>query len=163
MRKFFKNLALSLSPAVVAETIETNQGYAIQNVETGKNIRPYKAGVADGNQIILYNHAKWKCMTWDFVSTFDEGYQLKNWYTSKTFVPSSIAESGSNLSQQPLREDSHHWEFIKQPDNTFLIRVLGTDLFLTVSSNKTNSPILLLPEQHTDRQKWRLIKQSPLV
>ncbi len=136
--------------------------YAIQNVQTGKNLRPYNAGVADGNKIVLYNHAEWKCMTWQFIQVDRETYQLKNLYTSKTFQPSSKLEPGVALWQQPLKEDNlQYWEFIKQLDKTYLIRLDGTDLYVTISSDKTNSPIILMPRQNSIGQQWKLVKQNP--
>ncbi len=30
--------------------------YAIQNIGTGKDIRVYNAGIADGTKIVLYSH-----------------------------------------------------------------------------------------------------------
>lgn len=145
-----------------ASQIKKNGTYAIQNVQTGKNLRPYKASVDDGNKIVLYNHHKWKCMTWQFIDEEGESYQLKNLYTSKTFQPSTKPEVGVTLGQQPLKEDgSQYWEFIKQPDNSYLIKSKGTDLYVTISSDKTNSSITLMPKQNSTGQQWKLVKQNP--
>jgi hypothetical protein len=78
-------------------------------------------------------------MTWQFINVEGETYQLKNLYTSKTLQPSSKPELGVILCQQPLKKDSlQYWEFIKQPDETYLIRLKDTNLYVTISSDKTN-------------------------
>ena len=139
--------------------------YAIQNVETGKNLRPYDAGSQDGNKIVLYSHVEWKCMTWEFINNQGNTYQLKNLFTSKTFQPVSKAVAGVALEQQPLKNDpSQYWEFIKQGDNSYLIKLQGTDLFITISSEKTNSAIILKPKSDKpSTQLWRLIEQHPTM
>src|SRR5262245_58818336 len=98
---------------VNAQTIEGR--FAIQNIQTEKNIRPFEAKKDDGNKVILYNHHWWKCMTWEFINVKDNVYQLKNRYTFKTFEPSATAKTGVSLWQQPLKEDqTQYWEFIKE-------------------------------------------------
>ena len=136
--------------------------FAIQNVKTSKNLRPYNASKNDSTRIILYNHKKWKCMTWEFIQFDDSIYLLKNLYTQKTFEPSSLQQE-MTLWQQPLIE-SHiqYWEFIKQSDETYLIRLKNTDLYITITSDKKNSDVILMPKQNSDTQLWRLLPQNPL-
>lgn len=43
--------------------LETVNTFAIQNVATGMNIRPYNAGIADEIKIIQFKHHNWECMT----------------------------------------------------------------------------------------------------
>lgn len=103
-----------------------------------------------------------KCMTWQFIQGEEDTYQLKNLYTSKTFQPSSKPEAGVTLWQQPLKEDSpQNWEFIKQTDNTYLIRLKATDLYVTISSDETNSSIILMPKQNSSGQQWKMVEQNP--
>lgn len=136
--------------------------FAIRNIETGKDIRPYNADTANDNDIILYPHHKWKCLTWEFAHIDGVAYQLKNLYTGKTFEPASSTEDGVALWQQPINgESGQYWEFIEQEDESYLIRLLDTDLYITVSSSKTNSAIVLMPIQDSDAQKWTLIEQYP--
>ncbi|WP_433775359.1 RICIN domain-containing protein [Bacillus wiedmannii] len=162
MRNFLSSIASVFTNAKSQNNQETNNTYAIQNVKTGKNLRAYKAGVEDGNTIILYKHAKWKCMTWQFIQVDSESYQLKNMYTSKTFQPSSMPEPGVTLWQQALKEDNlQYWEFIKQPDETYLVRLKGTSMYVTISSDKSNSSIILMPLQNSNSQQWKFIKQNP--
>lgn len=172
MKKYLLPIALVLTIAVVAKSQEIKSTcaiqkgikstYAVQNVKTGKNLRPYNAGIDDGNKIVLYNHHEWKCMTWQFIQVEGETYQLKNLYTSKTLQPSSKPESGVTLWQQPLKNNSlQYWEFIKQPDETYLIRLKNTNFYVTISSDKANSPIILMPKQNSSSQQWKLVKQNP--
>jgi Acetyltransferases, including N-acetylases of ribosomal proteins len=70
--------------------------FAVQNIKSGKNLRPNpevssaEKFVANGNGIVLYPHAEWKCMTWQFTHVEDNVYQLQNLYTNKTFQPWAI-------------------------------------------------------------------------
>ena len=137
--------------------------FAIRNIETRKNIRPYNASVSDGNDIILYPHNKWKCLTWQFNHIEGTAYQLQNLYTQKTFEPMSTIETGVALWQQPLNKDSPQWEFLEQQDGIYTIRLKNTELYITISSDKTNSAIILMPYENSNRQKWTLIEQYPNV
>jgi hypothetical protein len=139
--------------------------FAIRNVKTGKNLRPRNAGVSDGNDIILYPHNKWKCLTWQFNHIEGTAYQLQNLYTGKTFEPLSDPETGVALWQQRMNKDNgaQSWEFIEQQDGIYLIRLKDTELYITVSSSSTNSPIILMPYQNSNEQQWKLIEQYPTV
>ena len=139
---------------------------AIQNVKSGKNLRPYEAMNNDGNKIVLYDHVEWKCMTWEFIKEGENTFQLKNLFTSKTFQPSADKViSGTGLVQQPLKKgDSKQlWEFIELTKGVYNIRLKGTEFYVSQSdaSAKTNSPIILNSKNNTDNQKWKLVKQNP--
>ena len=137
--------------------------YAIKNVKTGKALRVYNAGINDGRKIILYTHQNWECITWQFIQLEGETYLLKNLYTQKTFQPSSSPKSGVTLWQQTLGGDtSQYWEFIKQSDETYLIRLKNTELYITVTSDKNNSDVILMPMQNSTEQEWKLIEQRPI-
>lgn len=142
---------------------EISGDFAIRNIETGKNIRPYNSGTSDGNDIILYPHNEWKCLTWQFNHVEGATYQLQNVYTRKTFAPVSELEVGVALWQQPLSDDSPQWEFIEQQDGIYAIRLIDTDLYITISSDKTDSPIILMPFENANSQRWELIEQYPTV
>lgn len=139
--------------------------YAIQNTVTNKNLRPYDAGGQNGNRIVSYDHVAWKCMTWDFINVKDSTYQLRNLFTSKTFqAKDTPAKQGSVLVQQPLSTtDSQQWEFIKTSKNAYFIRLKGTVLYITASSDETNSDILLQAKQKSALQTWRLVAQKPTM
>jgi len=102
-------------------------------------------------------------MTWEFVHLKDNVYQLKNLFTSKTFQSKDTpAKQGSTLEQQPLANTAvQQWEFIKGANNNYLIRLKGTELYITASSSQTNSDIVLQPEQKNALQQWRLVAQNP--
>jgi hypothetical protein len=138
--------------------------YAIQNVGTGKDIRVKDAGNDDGTKIILYSHHNWECITWQLIQLESETYLLKNLYTQKTFEPSSALEAGVGLWQQTLGGSRlQYWEFIKQSDETYLIRLKDTELYVTVTSDENDSDIVLMPKQDSDKQLWRLVRQNPIV
>ena len=138
--------------------------YAIQNIKTEKDIRVYNAGNDNETKIILYNHHNWECITWQLIELEENIYLLKNLYTQKTFEPSAIPQSGVGLWQQTLGGSRYqHWEFIKQPDETYLIRLKDTELYLTVTSDENNSDIILMEKQGSDSQLWRLVRQNPIV
>lgn len=137
--------------------------YAIQNVSTGKDIRVKDVGVKDESEIILYTHNEWECLTWEFIQLEDNTYLLKNLCTQKTFEPSSSPKQGVGLWQQSLgRSHFQYWEFIDQYDETHLIRLKDTELYLTATSDEDNSPIILMPKQESDKQLWKLIRQNPI-
>ena len=138
--------------------------YAIQNIKTGKDIRVYNAGNDNGTKIILYSHNNWECLTWQLIELEDNTFLLKNLYTQKSFEPSSSLESGVGLWQQTLGGSRlQYWEFIKQSDETYLIRLKDTDLYLTITSDESDSDIILMPKQDSDSQLWRLIRQNPII
>ena len=147
----------------MAQTFKST--YAIQNIQSGKNLRPYDAGSHDGNRIVLYSHVDWKCMTWQFIKKEGDTYQLKNLFTSKTFHPASKITPGVSLEQTPLKDEKDQsWEFIVQSDNSYFIRLKDTDLYITTSSDATNSAIILQPKQaQSISQLWRLVEQHPTM
>lgn len=143
---------------------ETVNTFAIQNVKTGMDIRPYNASIYNETKIIQYKHAKWECMTWQMIKLEDGSYLLKNLYTQKTFQPKPSREPGTALWQQPLEaNDNQYWEFIKLPNGTYNIKLKGTELYVTASSSENNAPIILIPLQEAADQKWILIEQHPIV
>jgi hypothetical protein len=138
--------------------------YAIQSVGTGKNVRVRDAGIGDGTPIILYRHANWECMTWRLIQLEDASFLLQNLYTQKPFQPSSSPEPGVKLWQQVLGGSRfQRWELILEPGDTYLIRLQGTELYATASSDENDSPIVLMPRQNSPGQLWRLVRQTPVV
>lgn len=170
---FFSLLALIIVAAVVfapriIKDIQKKQNYentyAIQNVGTDKCLRPYNAGNADGIKIIAYSHNNWECLTWQMIELDKDTYLLKNLYTQKTFEPSATPEPGVDLWQQTLGGSRlQYWEFIEQPGETYLIRLKGSELYLTATSDENNSGAILMPRQDSDNQRWRLIRQTPII
>ena len=138
--------------------------YAIQNVWNGKDIRVLDAGNEDGTEIIMYDHHNWECITWQLIGLGDNTFLLKNLYTQKGFEPVSDPESKVALWQQTLGgSERQHWEFIPLSDGIYLIRLKNTGLYLTATSDENNSSIVLMPEQNSKKQQWRLIRQNPIV
>lgn len=152
LKKLLMSLAASVSmllgPVVAQEAGGT---YAVQNVASGKNLRPQGANAADGTGIVSYDHWAWKCMTWRFVPSGGNTFRLQNQYTSKTLQPSGKPALQAPLWQQPLNDDaSQRWEFVPGRDGTYRIRLEGTDLYITASSDRTNSPVTLMPPQSSN-------------
>ena len=138
--------------------------YAIQNIATDKVLRPYNAGNDDGTKIIQYSLNNWECLTWQLIGLEDDTFLLKNLYTQKSFQSSSSPESGVTLWQQTLGGSRlQYWEFVKQSDDTYMIRLKDTELYLTATSDENNSDIILMPRQNSDMQQWRLVRQNPIV
>lgn len=138
--------------------------YAIQNVASGTAIRPYNAQTENGNQIIGYTHKDWECITWEMIQLDGNTFLLKNLFTEKTFQPKSEPKEGVELWQQSLGGTTlQYWEFLKQPDGTYKIRLKNTDLFITVSSNEVDAPLILMPDENSNTQRWKLIRQTPWI
>ena len=73
-------------------------------------------------------------------------------------------KEGSRMYQKLLgASNKQYWEFIKQDDGTYLICLKNTELYLTAESEEQNSEIILRQLKNSDDQKWRLIKQNPIV
>ena len=142
----------------------TENTFAIQNVETGMNLRPYNAGIADDVKLIQYPHNEWECLTWQMIRMTDGSYLLKNLYTHKTFQPIAEPSEGIALWQRTLEANPYqYWEFIKQSDETYFIRLKDTEFYLTTSGDEKDTAIILMPLGESDSQKWKLIEQHPIV
>ncbi len=142
--------------------------YAIKNVETGKLLRIKDANGSDLTPLVLYSPVNWKCMTWDFQHVSGETYHLKNLFTGKTFTTAGQpAKEGIELKQLPLdaNDAMQKWEFIDQGDKTYLIRLAGTELYVTPSDSKgaTNSPIILSKKSGSELQLWTIYEQHPTM
>ncbi|WP_428663979.1 RICIN domain-containing protein [Runella sp.] len=151
--------------ALVIKAQEIKGTFAVQNVATQKNLRPYEAQKAEGNRIVLYDHREWKCMTWDFQHKTDNVYQLKNLFTAKTFQTETQPKAGDKLIQKTLINDDlqQEWEFIKEAENQYSIRLKNTNLYVTAadSNGADNSAIILQEKQKSDLQRWKLVAQTP--
>ena len=148
----------------IKKKLQFENTYAIQNVETGNALRPKNANYENGVEIISYPLKNWECITWEMIEIDTNTYLLKDLFTEKTFQPKSEPKSGVGLWQKNLGGTVlQHWEFIKQTDESYLIRLKGTELYVTTSSEKTDSPIILMPKQNKKTQLWKLIRQTPWI
>ncbi len=94
----------------------------------------------------------------------DNTFLLKNLFTEKTFQPKSEPKEGVELWQQSLGGTPlQYWEFLKQADGTYKIRLKNTDLFITVSTNEVNAPLVLMRDNNSNNQRWKLIRQTPWI
>ncbi len=64
--------------------------FAIQNIQSSKDIRVHNANYHDDARIILYPHHEWECITWEFIEIEYNTFLLKNLYTQKTFEPMQL-------------------------------------------------------------------------
>lgn len=158
--RFLPALFLCLSTGTGAH-VQESQTFAIQNIGSGKNLRPFEARRQDGNRIVLYDHHAWKCQTWTFDPIGPDRYRLTNYYTGKALATASKPASGVSLVQHRMGSDSLAWEFVTQPGDSYAIRMAGTELYVTAASNETNTSIILAPFTGADSQKWRLKRQRP--
>lgn len=142
--------------------VQSANTYAIQNVQTGMDIRLFNAGWKDGTQIVQYKHHNWECMTWQMIKLTDGSYLLKNLYSDKTFQPERDAAEGVGLILHPLEaNDGQYWEFIEAVNDSWYIRLKGTELYVTPSSEENNAKLILEPLTETEFFRWTLIEQHP--
>ncbi len=163
-------LILGVTPFVyryikdIRKKLSYTNTFAIQNVQTGKDIRVQNANYHNNARTILYGHHNWECITWEMIKLEENTYLLKNLYTEKTFEPISTPKSGVGLWQKPMGgRDYQYWEFIPQANDTYLIRLKGTELYITISSEDEDTPLILVPKQNSKSQLWKLIRQSPWI
>ena len=166
MLKAFASLVVIISLLPGSSLAQQIKGtYAIKNQSTGMLLRPLEASKKDATPLVSYSPTNWKCMTWDFKQVEDQTYSLRNLLTGKTFQPvaGDVAE-GTTLQQQPLLEGAtnQQWEFIPVKENNFLIRLKGTDLYVTPAEKSTvNSNIILAKKKPGNIQYWTIYEQHP--
>jgi hypothetical protein len=165
--KTFAWLLCFLLPGFVASAQQIKGTYAIKNVQTGMLLRVKGAHSENGTPLVAYYPENWKCMTWDFQHVEGNTYKLKNLFTSKTFQPVTQANVGVALEEQPINADNstQQYEFEPVDNDTFLIKLKGTDLYLTPSDKKgsVNSKIILTKKTNTKDQYWDIYQQSPTM
>ena len=164
-KNIFVAIALIASFIVDAQTIQGT--YAIKNVTTGMVLRIKDANTKNGTPLVSYSPVNWKCVTWDFRNIEGKTYQLINLFSGKTFQSKQTPAEGVLMEEQPLieRQTSQLYEFLPDEKNTYLIRLKGTDLYLTPEdeNGKTNSGILLDKKKNGSLQNWILEEQHPTM
>ncbi|GAA4086117.1 RICIN domain-containing protein [Mucilaginibacter panaciglaebae] len=165
-----KNLLLlaafvSNAAFVFAQDIKGN--YAIKNVQTGMLLRVKDASSKNGTPLVAYYPENWKCMTWNFKKTGDNTYQLQNLLTNKTFQPIGTPAANVAFNEQPLVPDNNkqQYEFIPVKADIYLIKLKGTDLYITSADNRggVNSAIILGVKRNTPDQLWSIYEQAPTM
>ncbi len=141
--------------------------YAIKNVETGMLLRVKDAASKNGTPLVAYYPENWKCMTWNFKNTGTNIYQLQNLLTNKTFQPVTTANEGILFEEQPFvsNDPNQQYEFIKVKQDAYLIKLKGTDLYITPadSKGKVNTAIILAQKRNTPEQLWTIYEQAPTM
>ena len=147
--------AMLLMICSFAQTIKGN--YAIKNVQTGLLLRIKDANGKNGTPLVAYSPENWKCMTWNFKQVEGNTYQLQNLFTNKTFEP--ITDSSAHiitLSEQPMEaKPNQQYEFITAENNSYLIKLKGTDLYITSPTDKeeVNAKIILTKKNNSNTQR----------
>lgn len=152
MRSLFCTLAIIL--ATVTTYAQTIHGtYAIKNVATGMVLRIKDANTANGTPIVPYSPVNWKCVTWDFKNIEGQTYQLKNLFSGKT-----LQQKGAALEEQPIA--NQQYEFLPGEKNSYLIRVEGTEMYITQGEDEI---ILAAKKKDVQSQSWTLVEQHPTM
>jgi hypothetical protein len=149
----------------IAQDIQGN--YAIKNVKNGMLLRIKDANSKNGTPIVSYYPENWKCMTWNLVKADENTYQLQNLFSEKTFQPVTVAAADVALEEQPLvpNDSKQQYEFIPVKKDTYLIKLKGTELYLTPADVKgsVNSAVILATKRDTPEQKWFIYVQVPTM
>ena len=166
MKKLVLLAALLTSAAFVfAQDIKGN--YAIKNVQTGMLLRVKDANSKNGTPLVAYYPENWKCMTWNFKKTDANTYQLQNLLTNKTFQPIGSVAANTAFDEQPLvpGDGKQQYEFIAVKKDTYMIKLKGTDLYVTPADGKgsVNSAIVLASKRNTPDQLWNIYEQAPTM
>lgn len=140
--------------------------YVIKNVSTGMLLRPMDANKKNETPIVGYSPTNWKCMSWDFNQVNENTYYLRNLFTNKTLQPQKdTITDGTLLEQQPLdmHSNDQQWEFLPVGNNAFLIRLKGTELYITPAEKEAvvNSRIILSKKKSGQIQHWSIYEQHP--
>ncbi|WP_158795314.1 RICIN domain-containing protein [Pedobacter sp. L105] len=169
MRKLYDILffLLIFTTHQLASAQEINGTYAVKNVKTGMYLRVKDANNKNGTPLVLYHPENWKCMTWDFKHIEGNTYQLQNLLTNKTFQAKSAPGSGISLEEQPYKTGDaiQQYQFETVSKDIFMIRLKGTDLYITPSDKEgsTNSQIILAKKTNDKLQYWSIYQQSPTM
>jgi hypothetical protein len=157
MKSLFCTLAILI--ATVTTYAQSIKGtYAIKNVSSGMVLRIKDANTANGTPIVPYSPVNWKCVTWDFKNVEGQTYQLKNLFSGKTLQPKGSAAEGGSLEEQPIA--SQQYEFLPGEKNSYLIRVKGTDLYITQGEDNI---VLAAKKKNLTSQSWTLVEQHPTM
>ena len=138
--------------------------YAIQNVGNGLCLRPLDAVYENGTPLIQYPLHNWECITWEMIKADSANVLLMNLYSERSFQPDGEPKVGTFLCQQSMDGTRNQlWQFLKQEDNSYLIRLDGSDLYITSPTNEENDRIQLQPYRGDNSQRWRIIRQTPWI
>lgn len=156
--------------AFIATAQDIKGNFAIKNVKTGLLLRIKDAKSKNGTPIVAYYPENWKCMTWNFKKTDSNTYQLQNLFSNKTLQPIAAAAADVAFDEQPLvsGDAKQQYEFIPitlAKKDTYLIKLKGTDLFVTPADSKgtVNSAIILAVKRDNIDQQWFIYEQAPTM
>ncbi|WP_343691221.1 RICIN domain-containing protein [Chitinophaga sp.] len=153
---FFTFAALIFTATAAAQVIKGT--YAIKNVASGMVLRIRDANTANGTPIVPYSPVNWKCVTWDFKNVEGQAYQLRNLFSGKTLQPKGTAMEGGTMEEQPIA--GQQYELLPGDKNSYMIRVRGTDLYIT---QRENDIVLAAKKKDLTSQSWTLVAQDPAM
>jgi hypothetical protein len=160
-------LLILASSIITAHAQVIHGNYAIKNAQTGMLLRVKDANNADGTPLVAYYPENWKCMTWDFKHIEGNTYQLQNLLTNKTFQAASTPVADAPLKELPFTagKDVQEYVFEDAGNNTYRIKLKGTDLYVTPSDKKgsVNSQIILAAKTDEKFQQWLIYPQAPTM
>jgi outer membrane protein assembly factor BamB len=152
----------------VAETgtpIEIDGAYQVRNKKHNTLLRPRNANSQDGTAIVLYSRQPWKCLSWQFKPGPHTSYQPINFFTNKTFQPTST-ESNAEVIQVTAAQDAQEqfWQFVPIGNDLYKIVNLETGKVLT-AYEKSNYEVVIRSSswQDNDEQKWELLDLPELT
>ena len=159
----FISVALLFSVMGFSQVIKGT--YAIKNVQTSMLLRIKDANKSDNTPLVAYTPVNWKCVTWNFNHVEGQTYLLENLFTGKTIQSTNgTPAAGDALKQQPVKNTAiQQYEFIPVEKNVYLIKLKGTDLYITPSDEKgtVNTPIILSKKDGSKLQQWTIYEQHP--
>ncbi len=101
----------------IKKKLNFEKTYAIQNVMTGKALRPFDAHIENDVEIIFYLLKNGECIIWEFIEIAENTHLLKDLFTEKTFQPKAEPKEGMGLWKKSLGGSTlQYWEFLKQTD-----------------------------------------------
>jgi hypothetical protein len=157
MKSLYCTLAIIIATLTAyAQTIHGT--YAIKNLASGMVLRIKDANTANGTPIVPYSPVNWKCVTWDFRNIEGQTYQLKNLFSGKTLQPKTAAAEGVSLEEQPIA--GQQYELLPNENNSYLIRVKGTALYITQGEDNI---VLAAKKKDLQSQSWILVEQHPTM
>ncbi len=158
-------IAIALVVSVTGYSQIIKGTYAIKNVQTAMLLRIKDANKTDGTPLVAYNPVNWKCATWNFNHINGQTYFLENLFTGKTIQTiTSKSIAGDALRQQPINNTiSQQYEFIPVEKGIYLIKLKGTDLYITSADDErtVNAPIILSKKNGSKLQQWTIYEQHP--
>jgi hypothetical protein len=157
--------ATALGSDASSAKIPVAGSYQIRNKQFGDLLRPENANGAVGTRIVLYPAQPWKCMTWKVQPAGESGFQLQNYFTSKTFA----AEASTEQPEQRVTQvafakppgTNPMWQIMEVSKGIYEILEAKTGKALTAVKVDGGVRIVVCAWQDKEEQKWELVPIDP--